>query len=637
MIVGTAGHIDHGKTRLVRALTGVDTDRLPEEKRRGITIELGFAPLSLPKGGRAGVVDVPGHERFVRTMVAGAVGIDVALLVVAADEGVMPQTREHLEICGLLGIGRGVVALSKVDKSGPELAALAAEDVAAAVKGSFLEHAPVVPCSAETGQGLPELLAALEAALVSAPARDPGARFFLPVDRALSVRGFGTVVTGTVLSGTAVVGDEVEILPPPPGRRALRGRIRSLEQFGGAAEKVAAGERAAVAIAGVERSDVGVGDALVAPGSAVGTRRISARIHHLAGRDRDLPTGARLALHLGTRTVAAGLTLFEVDRLPPGGSGMGTLRLAESVAGLPGQRFILRGFDAPGLAGRTIGGGVLLDPEPPRRRRRDPVALAAIGALEGDSPQMAAAALAKEAGFGGVERTSLGRRLGLGERRLDRAVASLESIPGFARYFHQDALGRLEAPLLAAVAAFHAEQPAEAGVTPQELATRVGGPLRAEFGPRLAERVAKALVRAGRLKEKSGRFFVAGAGSGGDLSAAVLAAIEAGDLEPPGSAAIAAAIRPQAAEPAVRAVLGVLAKAGAAVHAKDGIYFSRASLDRAAARLSELPDGPFTAADAKRLFGLSRKYLIPLLETFDRLGVTARRGDHRERRRPAAG
>src|SRR5512132_3447524 len=319
IVIGTAGHIDHGKTSLVRALTGIDTDRLREEKRRGITIELGFAHLPLPGGTVAGVVDVPGHERFVRAMAAGAGGIDVVVLVVAADEGVMPQTREHLDICRLLGVPRGLVAVTKSDllpALGAGWLALLEQDVREAARGTFLEDAPIVPVSSATRDGLDRLVAELARLAAEVPERPADGPAFLPIDRAFSLKGFGTIVTGTLLSGELREGDEAALLPPTHGVGPLR--VRSLQVHGAATPRALAGQRTAVNLPGVEPAAIRRGQALVHPGVVRASSVLDVELSLLAAAPRPLRHRARLLLHVGTAQVSATAALLDRGELAPG-------------------------------------------------------------------------------------------------------------------------------------------------------------------------------------------------------------------------------------------------------------------------------------------------------------------------------
>ena len=643
LILGTAGHIDHGKTSLIRRLTGVETDRLPEEKRRGITIVLGFAPLSLPSGRRVGVVDVPGHERFVKNMVAGAGGIDVALLVVAADEGVMPQTREHIEICQLLGVRVGVVALTKIDRAG-ELVELALEDVRAEVRGSFLAEAPIVPCSAHTGEGIDALLAALEAAVDRVPPRSPSSAVLLPVDRTFSMKGFGSIVTGTAIRGAIAVGDSVDVLPPVPGRAVIRGaRVRGLQVFGEAVERVEAGQRAAVNLQGVELESLALGQALVTPGAAKPTKKLSVRLSHLASRGKKLKSGARALLHVGTALVEAGLTLLDADALEPGHSGYATLRLGEPIAALPGQRFILRGFETATQAGRTMGGGVILDPHPGRRRRRSAATLEVVGALwaladGGPEPspadgrvERALTALVAERGAPGAPLEELGRRLGVSEAELRRAAARTRKDVALVgdRAVAVGAVERLAERLLAVVEAFHRELPFRGALAIQELSSRAGGQV-----PRpIVEHAVERLLAAQRLvADKEGVKTPAhrAAAETAEARVKVLGALEAAGLEPPLAGALEALSGLKG--PAFKELLAALVRAGEVVNAGQGLYFARGPWEGAKAQLVAFAEveGSISTAEAKTLFGVSRKFLIPLLEAFDKQQITVRIGEVRK-------
>ncbi|MGB4594250.1 MAG: selenocysteine-specific translation elongation factor, partial [Coriobacteriia bacterium] len=363
LVLGTAGHIDHGKSSLVRALTGTDPDRLPEEKERGVTIELGFARLELPSGRSMGVVDVPGHEKFVRQMVAGATGIDVVMLVVAADDGVMPQTREHLAIIDLLGVPKGVVALTKADLADEDWIELVTEDIRQLLVGTSIEGAPIVPVSSKTGAGLPELLAAIDEVATEAEARQSKLPMRLPVDRVFTIAGAGTVVTGTLWSGSAAKDDAVEVYPG-----GKRGRIRSVQMHGAQVDRANAGNRVALNIAGLERDEIDRGDIIAEPGSLTVTDRIDAYVTYLPSEEKPFESGARVHVHHGTREVLGRVLLMDADILRPGERGYAQLRLEEPLAPRYDDRFIIRSYSPMW----TIGGGVVLDVLPPRRTRLKP-------------------------------------------------------------------------------------------------------------------------------------------------------------------------------------------------------------------------------------------------------------------------
>ncbi|MEP6864183.1 MAG: selenocysteine-specific translation elongation factor, partial [Deltaproteobacteria bacterium] len=363
IVVGTAGHIDHGKTALVKALTGIDTDRLPIEKQRGITTELGFAPLELA-GQRIAMVDVPGHERFVKSMVAGATGIDVVVMVIAADEGTMPQTREHLAICDLLGVQRGVLAVTKLDLVDDEGLALARADIAAAVAGTFLKDAAVVPVSVRTGVGLDELRAALAAAISTVTPRATIGVFRLAIDRVFTKKGFGTIVTGTVLGGEVRTGDELHVIPS-----GLAARVRGLEVHGAAVEVATAGQRCAINLGGVAVEDLARGDMVVHPERVIGSHILDVELRTL---DDDLPARSKVLLHHGTAQVLA--TLVRLD------GKLAQLRIDREtpLGALPGDHFIVRGFERSPLHGSTLGGGTVIRVLAPKARRSHAEVVAAL-------------------------------------------------------------------------------------------------------------------------------------------------------------------------------------------------------------------------------------------------------------------
>lgn len=644
-IVGTAGHIDHGKTTLVQRLTGVDTDRLPEEKRRGITIVLGFAPLQLPDGTRVGLVDVPGHERFVKNMVAGAGGIDVALFVVAADEGVMPQTREHLEICQLLGIRRGVVALTKVDRAGKELAELAELDVRTAVAGTFLEGAPIVPCSAITGEGIDTLMAALSAAIHTVPAKPASEIALLPIDRLFSMKGFGSIITGTLLTGAMAVGDTMEVLPGVPGRTISEPvRVRSIQVFHEKVERAHGGERTAVNLAGVELDQLALGQVVVTPGACQPTQKIAVSLRYLASRSKPLNTGARVLFHSGTALVEAGITLIGTDSLAPGSTAYAHILLREPIATLPGQHFIARGFDAVESAGRTIAGGVIVDPHPGRRKRQAPettaimnelFALATRGPDEGRLSR-AMFALVSERGPAGILIAELARRLGLlsasCEAFIARAGASVVRIDD--RVVDAAAMTALSARVMEVVEAFHKEHAFKAGIAVAEVASRIGPAV----PPANIERAAEELLKASRLiREADGSLRTPRhanvSTTGGASRTKVLDVLTAAALEPPAVAELetASGLRGNA----FKDLLSTMVKAGDAVHAGQQLYFARSAFDEAKTKVLELlkREGSMSAAQAKELLGVSRKFLIPLLETMDKQQITVRVGEVRKAKR----
>jgi selenocysteine-specific elongation factor len=638
LVLGTAGHIDHGKTALVRALTGIDTDRLREEKRRGITIELGFAHLALPDGSVAGVVDVPGHERFVRAMAAGAGGVDLVVLVVAADEGVMPQTREHLDICRLLGVPRGLVALTKADLLpglGAEWRGLVEQDVRAATKGTFLEGGPIVAVSAATGEGLDALVAALGRLAAEVPERPADGPVFLPVDRAFSMRGFGTVVTGTLLSGQIAEGDEAALLPPSPGVGPLR--VRTVQVHGKGAPRALAGQRTAVNLPGVEPAAIRRGQALVQPGVVPASSMLDVELTLLAAAPRPLRHRAKLLLHVGTAQVSATVALLDRGEVAPGGTCPAQLRLAEPVAALPGHRFILRGFAALEGRGRTVAGGRVLAVAAPKRRRGRPEAIARLAALAGADPDARLQAVLETAGPAGLDVPALVGRTALSARAAQAALERLGARGG-ALLFDRDrrawvagSVARdLAARLLAAVEAFHRSHPLAAGVGREELRGR----LPPVADPRLFQRLLSQLGEKGELVldgdqvRRKGHAAAAGTDAGA-LKEKVAALLAAGGVAPPRIVELPAAAK--ASEADVQAVLKLLAAEGRAVRVSSELWYDAAALaalrDRLVAFLRERK--AITTQEFKDLVGATRKHVIPLAEHFDREKVTLRVGERR--------
>jgi selenocysteine-specific elongation factor len=639
IVLGTAGHIDHGKTALVRALTGIDTDRLREEKRRGITIELGFAHLALPDGTVAGVVDVPGHERFVRAMAAGAGGIDLVVLVVAADEGVMPQTREHLDICRLLGVPRGLVALTKADLLpglGPDWRGLVEQDVRAATKGTFLEGSPIVPVSAATGEGLPALVDALAQLAADVPERPADGPAFLPVDRAFSMKGFGTVVTGTLLSGQLAEGEEAALLPPSPGVGALR--VRSVQVHGKATARALAGQRTAVNLPGIEPGAVRRGQALVQPGVVPASSILDVELVLLAAAARPLRHRAKLLLHVGTAQVSATVALLDRGEVAPGGACLAQLRLAEPVAALPGHRFILRGFAPLEGRGRTVAGGRVLAVAAPKRRRGRPEAIRQLEALAGGDADARLAAVLEMAGPAGLDERAVVGRTALPPRTAQAALERLGARSGALlvdrerRAWVGGGVAReLAARLVAATDAFHRAHPLAAGVGREELRGRLP-PI---VDPRLFQRLLAQLADRGELVvegehvRRKGHTAARAGGAGGALKEKVAAALAAGGLAPPRLAELPAGVK--ASEEDVQAVLKLLAAEGRAVRVSAELWYDAAALEALRERLVAFlrERKAITTQEFKDLVGATRKHVIPLAEHFDKERVTLRVGEKR--------
>ncbi|HUQ84538.1 MAG TPA: selenocysteine-specific translation elongation factor [Gemmatimonadaceae bacterium] len=611
MIIGTAGHIDHGKTALVRALTGVDTDRLPEEKRRGITIDLGFAPLDLPNVGTAGVVDVPGHEAFVRTMLAGATGIDLALLIVAADEGVMPQTREHVAILGLLGIRGGVVALTKRDLVDDEWLDLVRLDVAELLAGTPLEAAPVVPTSVVTGEGLGELRDALAAAASAIAPRRADDVFRMPVDRAFTVRGTGTVVTGTVWSGEVARDDAIRIMP---GGATVR--VRGLQAHGAAIDRATPGTRLAVALAGVEHDAVARGAVLVSDNGWHPTRVVRADVTLLADdAARTLSPRATVRFHMGTSEVGARVVT------PGGPLASGETKAARVVLDAPlvlraGDRFVIRG----GSPVATLGGGIVVDPHPAHRRPRPWIASHASVA------ERLALALG-EAGHEGLDVGDLAVRLG---SRPDEVTSELARPNGSVlKLGHRIYEARLRDILVATIGRLvddhHKRHPLDPGAALQTMRAQMAGrPELIDDAIRVATDGAVIEVAGGLVRRPGWSPRLSDDQSA--LKAKLVEALLGAGSEPPSVTELAAAHGTS-----VTPLMRILEREAVIVSVEADRYYAASALDSLVARLRDgmVPGREYSPGEIRDVIGLSRKFLIPFLEYCDRRGITERRSTGR--------
>jgi selenocysteine-specific elongation factor len=634
IILGTAGHIDHGKTSLVRALTGIDTDRLKEEKERGITIELGFAHLDVG-GRRFGLVDVPGHERFLKAMVAGAGGVDVVMLVIAADEGVMPQTREHLDICGLLGIKRGVVALTKRDLVDDAWLELVTADVQAALAGTFLADAKIIAVSSTTGAGLDELRAELVRLADEVKARPADGILRLPLDRVFTMKGFGTVVTGTILGGRVRAGDDVVVLP-----EGTTAKVRGLQVHGETVDEARAGMRTAVNLMGTGRDELRRGQLLSHPGAIEAGHLIDARLVYLKTCRSPLERRARALLHLGTAQVMGTIVLVDHEALAPGEEALVQLHLDAPVAALPGDRFIARGFVPQEHYGTTIGGGEVLRVHAPKVRRSSEEAASMLRRLAAAAPDERVAIEVRGAGPAGMSRKVLGSRLGLPPRAVDEALNRLVQQADLFRdgdlYLHGEVLARLEGAALAEVDAFHAREAHKEGIPREELRSKLPRAL----PPRLYDALIAALVRRGAVvaeKEtvRRARHAAAAAQAASGLTPLaekIAARFAQAGLEAPSPKDVPAEVGAPDAQ--VKAALDVLLRANRLVRVRPDYFVDKTTLDalREKLRAHLVANGQITPQEWKALTGVSRKYMIPLAEHFDAEKLTLRVGDIRKLR-----
>ncbi|MDQ2886973.1 MAG: selenocysteine-specific translation elongation factor [Chloroflexota bacterium] len=647
--IGTAGHVDHGKSTLVQALTGIDPDRLAEEKERGMTIDLGFAWLTLPGGREVSIVDVPGHESFIKNMLAGVGGIDAALLVVAADEGVMPQTREHLAILDLLRVSRGVVALTKADLVDEEWLELVREEVTDLLRPTTLADAPLLPVSALTGQGLPELVAALERILAEAEERHNIGRPRLPIDRVFTLSGFGTVVTGTLLDGTFKLGQEVEILP-----QGLRTRLRGLQTHKQQVEVAQPGSRVALNLANVPRTELARGDVVTLPGQLRATMLFDARLRLLSDAERPLAHNTQVDLYSGAQEIPARVRLLDCDEVQPGQSAWVQLRLSRPAVVARRDAFILR-IPSPSM---TIGGGEILDVQPRYHRRFQPHILASLEQLAQGSPEeLILAALARRRvtrattgnksahGFAGYELTEIIKLCNLSEDVTRQILDTFLSAGRVRRIGNLwCALSTWEALTAEAVRLVdeqHQRYPLRGGLSKEEWRARLG------LAPKIATEVFAVLQAEGRLEVVEGAAPVAGSPYAREGAQRVgglirlpgfvprftpsqqqqverlLQLFREQPYTPPGRTEAEALTEPE--------VVAALIEQGRLVRLGEGVLFLRETYDEALTRLVTYlrEHGKITVAEARDILGATRKYILPLLEQMDAQHITRRVGDER--------
>ena len=605
-VVGTAGHIDHGKSTLITAMTGIDPDRLAEEKRRGMTIDLGFAHMTLPSGREIGIVDVPGHARFIRNMLAGAHGLDAVLLVVAADEGIMPQTREHLEIVDLLDVRRGLVVLTKVDLVDPDWLELVKSEVTTALAGTSLEGAPQIGVSSVTGQGMPELLAELDRLLDSAEARADVSRPRLPIDRVFTMSGFGTVVTGTLVDGALSVGDELEVVPS--GRVV---RVRGLQRHNRKAGTVEPGNRVAANLIGVEKTELSRGDVLSRRGTIVPARRIDATVRVLASAPQPLRHGAALLLHTGTVDAGCRVIMLEGDEVPAGGQGFVQLYLDRPIAAAAGDRFVLR-IPSPSV---TMAGGRFIDVAPRKHARHDSaVRDSLVRRSAGDVLQEELRKYPRGVTAAALLKATLAENAELDRLKAKRVGDWL---------FSEEAWAAVAARATRELEAYHAAHPLRPGMAREELRNRLG--VQAASYPA----VLQGLAGDGRVVERDGwlaspRHRVELETEAGP-AAELLRLIAEQPFAPP---SLTEAMQKSGATPEM---LRALAQRGDLVKVSDDVAFSKEAYAAAVDLVKEVAaaQGSITVAQLRDRMGASRRPVLALLEHLDAQRVTRRVGDAR--------
>lgn len=626
LIIGTAGHVDHGKTALIRALTGVETDRLPEEKARGISIDIGFAHFTLPSGRRAGVIDVPGHEKFIRNMLAGITGIDLVLLVVAADEGVMPQTREHLDILRLLDIKQGAIVLTKRDLVDDDLLELVQEDVAQAVQGTFLAGAPMVAVSSVTGAGLPELRALLDTMLEGAAAKDATGFARLPIDRSFTRAGFGTVVTGTLVGGKLRVGDKLDLLPA-----GLEARVRGLQVHGDAVEEARAGQRVAVNVAGVERAEVRRGDVLATPGALRATDRFAGRLQVLPTWEKGLPHGTRVHLHIGAAEAIGRVSLLEGEHIEPGQSALVQIKLETPVVVGRGDALVVRSYSPV----HTLGGGRVIEPHAHYKRNSE-AARSELTAKEGGGTAGVLAAALAASGAMPLRIPELSQASGVPpEVVADELPTLLESGDVLSLeaglYLHRRGLGSFADLATAELTRYQQQYPLRTGMPKEELRKRVlpKTDLRA-FDAVLREAIAHGeLAQTGNTIHRPDwqpPFSPAQTA----LLTELKTAVSAGGFAPPTLAELKSQAKGPAGKDFDELVLHLVDQ-GEWVRLQPELVLAadvaRDAKERVRAHLKA--HGKITVAEIRDLLGTSRKFALPLAEWFDQEKLTRRLGDER--------
>ncbi|MFC1820892.1 selenocysteine-specific translation elongation factor [Thermodesulfobacteriota bacterium] len=626
VILGTAGHIDHGKTSLIKALTDIDTDRLKEEKERGITIELGFAHLALPSGQVLGIVDVPGHEKFIKNMVAGATGIDLVALVIASDEGIMPQTREHLEICQLLDIKDGLVVLTKTDMVEPDWLELVTEDVTSYLSGTFLENAPIIEVSSVSGDGLKDLVKAIDSLVKEIPERDIGNFFRLPVDRVFTMKGFGTVVTGTTISGRISTGDEVTVYP-----QELSSRIRGIQVHNSETDEVRAGLRTAINLQGAEKAQIQRGNVLAAKNSLRTTYMVDVELELLSSAPRKLKNRAKGRFHTGTTEIISTVVLLDRDELKKGETCFAQFRLDQPTTVLQGDRFILRSYSPV----RAIGGGKIIDAFPVKRKRFSEAVLAEMELLSSGDLQARIEQFIHMGRFRGRDGIDLQFLTNSSKKRLDEALKVLLAQKKIIRYnrengtfIHAEYFEKATNELISTLTKYHHNFPLRAGLIKEELRSKTIG----SRNQRLFIHIITQMVKDGTVVQEKEllrleRHKVTLARDQEEIRHQIEEAYLKGGLQPP----YFKELKNRFPEDTGAEVLEVMVKEGHLIKVKEDLYFHRDVIEDLKNRLITFlkKTGDINTPQFKEMTGASRKYSIPLMEYFDRSQITVRVGDNR--------
>jgi len=630
IILGTAGHIDHGKTALIKAVTGIDTDRLKEEKLRGITIELGFASIDLPSGQHLGIIDVPGHEKFIKNMVAGATGIDIVAMVIAADEGVMPQTREHMEICTLLEIKQGLVVLTKTDLVDEEWLELVIEDVNEFTRGTFLEGKPVMPVSSVTGQGIPEFIKTLDELSAVTPSRSVKSLFRLPVDRVFSIKGFGTVITGTLISGHVKTGDTVMIYPS-----GITSKVRGIQAHNQSVSIAEAGMRTAINFQGLEKASVQRGEVVSSPGALRPSYMLDVSIHFLKSNKKPVKNRTLIRFHTGTSEIPGHVVLLDKDEIIPGETTVAQIRLDSPVAVVSDDKFVIRSYSPV----RTIGGGQILNPLPQKHKRFKKSISEGLKTLITQPPEEIIAYHVDNSGYKGISFSNLKIMTNIPEKQLDNALQKLMSIKTVKCadrenkiYIHKNCYENLNKKISFFLENYHRTNPLKAGMPKEELKSKLPSAGLKLFNLMLDMMIKnKEVVSEGETVRLSSHTVSLG-GDQAEVKKKILTTYLKSGLCPPYFKDLSKTLDIDAKR--AKDVLMLLIEEGLIIKTKEELYFHVEVVNSLKKRLVDflLTHGEITTPQFKEMTGTTRKYLIPLIEYFDSKNVTIRIGDIRRLR-----
>ena len=626
IILGTAGHIDHGKSTLVKALTGTDPDRLKEEKERGITLDLGFASLDLPNGDRLGIIDVPGHEGLIKNMLAGVGGIDIVMLVIAADESIMPQTREHLAICDLLQIKKGLIALTKMDAVDKDWLELVQDDVRSFVKNTFLEKSAIIPVSSKSGENLPLLVQELAKLSGEVTPKSSNGILRLPIDRVFTMKGFGTVITGTLLSGTISTDQEIEILP-----KGITTKVRGVQTHNQAVQRAVAGQRTAVNLQGVDKDQLSRGDSIVSAGFLTQTRALDAKLSLLKQAPRGIKTGSRIRFYNTTQEAIGRVTILGSNILAPGEEAFVQLRFEQPVIVQHGDRYILR-FYSPM---ETLGGGVVLDPHPRRHKRKTiEESLINLGVLEKGALEERLALLISGKGLGCMEETEIIGTVAADKSAIASALASLSQKKIVLRvdtlYVHTSHLSTLEQNIVSLITLFHKENPLKSGPDKEELK----GMLRMRINQKVLALAIDGSIKKKRIEADGSKlrlpgFKAAGGRVNDEVKNKIVDAIKKGGTQPPVREELPALFG--ISDKDAKDLLRLLADEGRTVRINDSLHLDKEIVETIKTDLKKYLEETkeITMAEFRDIAKTSRKFAVPIMEYFDSQKLTQRIGDKR--------